>query len=365
MPKHSTGGLSNQPANRNYDVNTFEQITTFDNLLQAAEKARRGKRFRRASLEFFDNLEENLIQLQNELLHGCFVPGRYREFYVYEPKRRLISAPCFRDRVVHHAICAVIEPQIDKRFIFDSYACRHGKGTHAGADRAQRFIRIVQRNHGRVYALKADIAKYFQSIDHEILKRLLAAHVRCTRTLKVLCDIIDCSPTRTPGVGIPIGNLTSQLFANIYLNELDQMVKHQLRERYYVRYVDDFIVLHHDKTHLHRLRRVIEHWLWQQLRLKTNHKTQVFPVAASQGRALDFLGYRLYATHRLLRQCSVKRIKYKLRQFRKGYAAGTIGLADIRPSLASWLGHAKHAQSQRLIASLLRQPFTRGSHEAH
>lgn len=341
----------------------FNQIATFDNLLQAAEKARRGKRFRRASLEFFDRLEENLIQLQNELLHGSFVPGRYREFYVYEPKKRLISAPCFRDRVVHHAICAVIEPVIDRRFIFDSYACRRGKGTHKGADRAQHFIRVVKRNHGRVYALKADIAKYFQSIDHDILKVIIFRHVTCERTRQLLYNLLDCGPTRTPGVGIPIGNLTSQLFANMYLDELDQMVKHQLRERHYVRYVDDFVILHHDKAHLHRLRRTIEAWLWQHLRLTTNHKTQVFPVAARNGRALDFLGYRIYATHRLLRQCSVKRIKYKLRQFHKGYAGGTIGLADIRPSLASWLGHAKHASSRRLIDSLLNEPFVRGQHD--
>lgn len=337
----------------------FDQIAAFDNLLVAAHHARRGKRYRRSSLEFFERLEENLIQLQNELLHQCFVPGHYREFYVYEPKKRLISAPCFRDRVVHHAIHSVIEPMIDKRFIFDSYACRHGKGTHKGADRAQHFIRVVKRNHGRVYALKADIASYFKSIDHDILKTIVARHLPCARTLRVLFDIIDCSPTPTPGVGIPIGNLTSQLFANMYLNELDQVVKHQLRERHYVRYMDDFIILHHDKAHLHRVRRVIEHWLWDRLRLKTNHKTQVFPVAASKGRPLDFLGYRIYATHRLLRKCSVKRIKYKLRHFRKDYAAGIIGMADIRPSLVSWLGHARHASSWRLVGSLLRQPFVR------
>lgn len=340
----------------------FERIIEFDNLCIAAHKARKGKRYRHSSLEFFARLEENIIQLQAELINGSYTPGVYRDFYVYEPKKRLISAPCFRDRVLHHAICNIIEPVIDKRFIHDSYACRKGKGTHAGADRAQRFMRIVQRNHGRVYALKADIRRYFQSIRHAELKAIIAKHIQCRRTLALLFDIIDCSPATAPGVGIPLGNLTSQLFANMYLNELDQMVKHQLRERFYVRYMDDFIVLHHDKTHLHQIRGVTEEWLCVHLGLQTNHKTQVFPIAPRQGRALDFLGYRIYPTHRLLRRCSVKRIKHKLKRYHQQYHNGEISLRDIQPNINSWLGHAQHANSHGLIKHIFQRPFKRGDH---
>lgn len=337
----------------------FDDVVSFDNLLLAAESARRGKRYRHSSLQFFSNLEENIVQLQNELVHGVFVPGHYHEFYVYEPKQRLISAPCFRDRVVHHAICQVFASQIDKRFIYDSYACRVGKGTHRAADRMQRFMRIVKRNHGEVFALKADIASYFRSINHRILKAIIQRHIPCDRTLKLLFDIVDCSPTPTPGVGIPIGNLTSQLFANMYLNELDQFVKHHLRERYYARYMDDFIVIHHDKNHLHNVRRAIQEWLVCSLGLRTNNKTQVFPIHAGKGRALDFCGYRIYPTHKLLRKCTVKRIKHKVKALVRAYARGSIGFREAWPPIVSWLGHAKHSSSHGLVKSLLAVPFVR------
>lgn len=336
----------------------FNEIVSFDNLIRAAHRTRKGKRYRQSSLEFFSKLEENIIQLQNELIFNEYVPGIYRDFYIHEPKKRLISAPCFRDRVLQQAIYGVLEPVIDKRFIYDSYACRTGKGTHAGADRAQRFIRIVKRNHGRVYALKADISKYFHSIDHAILKGIVHRHVKCQRTLNLLFDIIDCSPSQAPGVGIPLGNLTSQLFANMYLNELDRLAKHHLRERFYIRYMDDFVILHHDKAHLHKLRWFIEGWLGVYLKLSTNHKTQVFPISPSNGRALDFLGYRIYATHRLLRKCSVKRIKHKLKRFRREVGSGKKSISDIRPNIVSWLGHAQHADSFGLVSHILDRPFT-------
>lgn len=338
----------------------FNEIVSFSNLYYAAHRARKGKRERESCLLFFSRLEENIIQIQNELIYQEYVFGVYINFYVYEPKQRLISAPCFRDRVMQQAVYGVLEPEIDKRFIYDSYACRKGKGTHAGADRAQRFIRIVKRNHGEVFALKADISKYFHSIDHIVLKSILAAHIDCQKTLKLLYDVIDCSPSFSPGVGIPLGNLLSQLFANMYLNELDQFVKHQLRCKHYVRYMDDFVILHHDKAHLQHLRKMIEKWLWVRLRLTTNHKTQIFPIDIDNGRALDFLGYRIYATHKLLRKCSVKRIKHKVKKCHRLYSAGVIGMKDIRPSIVSWIGHASHANTYNLVNSVLKEPFKRG-----
>lgn len=344
-------------------IKMYDQIISFENLYQAANEAARNKRYRVPIMRYFSNLEENLINTHNHLVWGSYKPQPHRQFFVYEPKKRLISAPPFDDRVVHHAIHRIIEPIIDKRFIFDSYACRTGKGTHQGADRAQKFIRIVKRNRGRVYALKADIAKYFNSVNHASLKRIIRSHLSCKKTIALLDLIIDKAEVETPGSGIPIGNLTSQLFANLYLNELDQFVKHELREKHYIRYMDDFVILHHDKRHLHKLRAVIEEWLWLNLQLKTNSKTQVFPISASNGRALDFLGYRIYATHKLLRKCTAKRFKHKVKKLRKRYSQGKTSPKEIQSVIASYNGCIQHAKATALFKSALNEPFVRASHD--
>ncbi|MCU8190152.1 RNA-directed DNA polymerase [Vibrio vulnificus] len=338
---------------------TFEKIFDFENLLNAAYQCRKGKSKVNSTLVFFNNLEENIIELQNELMWDMYQMSPYRHFYVFEPKRRLISAPHFRDRVIHRAIYNVIEPLFDERYIYDSYACRRNKGTHKGADRAQKFIRRVEAKHGKAYALKADISRYFSSIDHFILKSILNAKLQCNRTKALLFYIIDNSPSDALGVGIPLGNLTSQIFANVYLNELDQYVKRTLKVKGYIRYMDDFTITHHDKQQLHEWRKEIEQFLWQRLRLKTNGKTQVFPIAKQNGRSLDFLGYRIYGSHRLLRKSSVKRIKTKLKKYRKQFAKGEIMLSDVNQSIQSWLGHASHANSHGLRQALFSEPFRR------
>lgn len=329
----------------------YDQIISFDNLHQAALRCLCGKRTSPAALRYMQRLEEHLHDTHNHLLHDSYQPGGYEEFYVFEPKQRLISAPRFVDRVVHRAIMNVLEPTLDPRFIFDSYACRKGKGVHAGANRAQRWMRAIRQAHGPLFCLKADISKYFASIDHARLKAILRRHIHCDRTLRLLDAIIDSSPGR-PGVGIPLGNLTSQLFANLYLNELDRYAKHDLGIRYYIRYMDDFVVLHHDKAQLQAWRARIEQFLWSALRLTTNSKTQIFPVGPDNGRALDFLGYRIYPTHRLLRKNSIKRIRYKLRRFKRAIAAGRLTAGDCRPCIQSWCAHAAHANTWRLRCSL-------------
>jgi hypothetical protein len=217
------------------------------------------------------------------------------------------------------------------------------------------MLRKVKREHGRVCVLKADIAKYFQSIDHAVLKRLLRRRIACRRTLALLDHIIDSANVLhgTPGVGLPIGNLTSQLCANIYLHDLDEFAKHGLRERHYARYMDDFLVVHHDKAHLQRVRVQVEEFLAQHLRLRTNHKTQVFPVATLRGRALDFLGYRIWPTHRRLRKSSIGRITRTLRRLARQYAQGRVGLERIGQSVQSWIAHAMHADAFGLRFRLL------------
>ena len=339
----------------------YEKIYAFENILSAAYSCRKGKSKNESVMHFFDNLEENVIQIQNELMWCEYSPSPYHQFFVFEPKRRLISAPSFKDRVVHRAIYNVIEPLFDKTYIYDSYACRRGKGTHKGADRTQDFIRRVERKSGKAYALKADIYHYFSSINHSILKGILSKKIKCQKTLSLLCFIIDTSPIDELGVGIPLGNLTSQMFANIYLNELDRYAKHYLKEKYYVRYMDDFVFIGPNKDDLHKTRADVERFLWSELRLKTNSKTQIFPIAKLKGRAVDFLGYRIYASHRLLRKSSVKRIKSKLKKLRKGYEDGSVKTPELQQSIQSWLGHARHAQTYNLRRTLFSVPFIKKS----
>ncbi len=330
----------------------YEQIYAFDNLLSAWHKARKGKRRQREVLRFEHDLEGNLIQLQNELVWQQYQPGAYRYFTVLLPKPRQIAALPFRDRVLQHAINNIIEPIFEARFISDSFACRPGRGTHACANRVQQFLRVAQRNHGRIYALKADIAKYFASIHRPTILKLLARHIACERTLALISRIIYADGEDTE-FGIPIGNLTSQLMANIYLHQLDMEVKHGVRAQYYARYMDDFCIIHHDKQYLHAARAHLEDWLQDNLLLRTNHKTQVAPVANRNGMALDFVGYRMHPTHRLLRRDSIKRIKTSLRRLQKHYARGQIGLAEVRPVVHSWLAHARQANTHGLRAKIL------------
>lgn len=319
---------------------------------QAYLKARRHKRYRGDVLQFRQRLEENLIQLQNELIWKTYSTGEYRIFYVYEPKARLVAALPFRDRIVHHALVSAIEPIWESRFIYDSYACRTGKGMHAGADRTQWFLRRAQRRWGRVYCLKGDIAKYFASIDHKILKKLLRKYIGCKDTLWLCDEIIDSARrlNNDQPKGIPIGNLTSQLFANIYLHELDKFIKYEMREPFYVRYMDDFVIIGRNKARLHFLRRQLINFLINNLSLQLNGKTQVFPV---KDRGIDFLGYRIWPTHRLLRTSSKKRIQRKLKKYEKLYAEGQISLSQVNASIQSWLGHVKHCDCCRLKRKVL------------
>lgn len=326
----------------------FDQIYQFENLMSAAYSCRKSKSSTPSCLRYFDNLEENIIQMQNELIWKTYKTDRYRHFWVFEPKRRKISAPSFRDRVFQRAIYNVIEPIIDKRFIDDSYACRKNKGTHAGVNRAQQFIQQVERQHGTAYALKADVSKYFSSIQHSVLKRLLRRHIKCSQTLELFDYVIDSSPSESNGVGILPGSILNQIAANVYLHELDRYAKHTLGAVRYMRYIDNFIIVHHDKEYLHLCLRKIELFLERELSLRLNNKTQIFPISKRRGRSLDYLGYRIQAHTKKLRKSSVKSIKTKIRR----HAAGKIPDDKMARSVASWQGHAKHADSAGLIKSL-------------
>jgi retron-type reverse transcriptase len=326
----------------------YSKIYSFENIYVAYLKARKNKRYHPEVLRFSVNLEENLINIQKELINKTYKTGEYKHFVVYEPKERLISALPFKDRVVQHAICNIIEPIFEKSFIYDSHACRKEFGVLSGVLRTTEFLRAVSQNSEKVYCLKGDVSKYFPSIDHEVLKKLIRKRIRCKDTLNLIYEIIDKSGDMC---GMPIGNLTSQLFANIYLNELDHYVKNTLRVKYYIRYMDDFVILSNDKKYLNQTLNNIRLFLQKELKLKLNKKTKVFLV---KQRSVDFLGYKIWSTHRLLRKCNVKRTKRKFKKFQKLYKERAITLKDINPSIMSWLGHAKWADSYKLRVKIFR-----------
>ncbi|MEW6115683.1 MAG: reverse transcriptase/maturase family protein [Nitrospirota bacterium] len=333
----------------------FEKICDFENIYGAYLKARKCRRYREEILRFSRNVEEELLTLQDELVLGTYRTGQYKRFFVFEPKKREIFALPFRDRVVHHAICTIIEPLFERKFIFDSYGCRTGKGQHAGSSRLVSFLRRAQRVWDEVYCLKADVSKFFPSVDHEALKGIIRRTIRCKRTLQLIDCIIDSAPEEK---GIPIGNLTSQLFANIYLNELDYFVKNELQAKFYLRYMDDFVILHNDKKVLHQWMAQVGEFLRERLKLELHAKTSVFPIS----RGVDFLGYRTWPTHKLLRKRNIIGMKRKLKKLSALYRDGRITLQVVRPVIASWLGHAKHASSYNVVRRMLGNAvFSRSS----
>jgi retron-type reverse transcriptase len=249
----------------------FEQVCSFENLHAAAYAALRGKRGKKPAAAFFANLEEELVALRFELLDGTYRHGDYHYFQIHEPKERRVAAAPFRDRVVHHAIVRVVEPLFEARFIEDSFACRKGKGTHAGMRRAAQLARKYP------YALKCDIRKYFANIDHEILSNQLARVIGDQCLLDLMNGILashsegsrmiwgdDLFSVRRIGRGLPIGNLTSQFWANVYLNALDHFVKHELRCKGYIRYMDDFLLFSHNKVRLKVWGRMVRKWVPRQ-----------------------------------------------------------------------------------------------------
>ncbi|MBD3341362.1 MAG: RNA-dependent DNA polymerase, partial [Candidatus Lokiarchaeota archaeon] len=334
--------------------NLYPEITEYKNLYLAFKNAAKGKRWKPYVEQFKINLERELFQLQDELRSKTYQPGHYYNFYITEPKRRLVSAAPFRDRVVHHAICNIIEPVYDKIFIYDSYACRKEKGQHKAADRFTKFCRANK------YVYKCDIQKYFPSIDHEILFSILKRKIKDHELLWLLKCIIQSgkdilkdeyivhwypgddllSPVER-NRGLPIGNLTSQFLANVYLNELDYFVKFMLRCHYYIRYMDDFVIFSNSKTELRKIREEIINYL-ATLRLSVHpKKDNIFPV--TQG--TDFMGYRIFQTHRRLRKSNIKIFIKRMKIFQEKYKAGTINFQSINQSVQSWIGHACHADT--------------------
>jgi len=336
--------------------NLFDKICSFENLHLAYLKARKCKRYRNEILKFSYNLEENLLNLQEELLNQTYQHGGYREFIVCDAKKRHIKAAPFRDRVAHHALCNVIEPIFDKGFIYDTYACRAERGTHKAIKRFQSFL----KNNLNSYCLKCDISKYFDNIDHQILFKLIQKKIVDQKVLWLIKRILESS-NKEFGKGIPIGNLTSQLFANIYLNELDQFVKHKLRMKYYIRYMDDFLILGYDKKELHRIEKEIKKFLQDKLKIELHpKKANVFPIhpvrydklSNGASKNIDFLGYRIFGTHKLLRKSTVKRFIRRTKAYQRKSKMDLISQEKFNQSLQSWLAYACFGNSYQLRKNL-------------
>lgn len=333
--------------------NLFDKITSFENLLLASEKAQKGKRLKKSTAVFNFSLEKELIKLQIELLDMTYRHGGYRDFFINDPKRRLISAAPYRDRVVHHALCNIIEPIFDKTFIYDTYACRKEKGTHSAVDRYTKFSRWNK------YVLKCDIQKYFQSIDHEILLFIVSKKIKCEKTMWLIKEVISSRSDESYKFyfnnddlfapferkrGIPIGNLTSQFFANVYLNEFDHFLKEKLGCKCYIRYVDDFVVLDDSTMRLHDVKRHMEEYL-ETLRLKLHErKSRIYRVRDG----ISFLGYRIFPTHRLLNKGNALRMRRKLKKLSSQYRDRCITFEKVNQCVQSWIGHAGHADTYRL-----------------
>ncbi|HLE91087.1 MAG TPA: reverse transcriptase/maturase family protein [Anaerolineales bacterium] len=346
----------------------YPQIASFENLYLAFKAARRGKRSRPDVAGFEYNLEENLLALQSQLQNETYTPGRYHNFPVYDPKPRLISAAPFRDRVVHHALCRVIEPLFDRRFIFDTYACRVGKGTHAAIDRAQGFSKKYP------YVLKCDIEHFFPHMDHQVLYDQFRRVLADTRTLRLCKLILDSGsgihagvpPAYLPGDdpsagsgqrlfsilrprGLPIGNLTSQFWANVYLNPLDHFIKRELKCPGYVRYVDDFLLFAENKNSLHEWRLEVMRFL-ASLRLTLHEaEAQIFPTQTG----IPFLGWRVYPGHLRLKRRNAVAFQRRYVKLRQGLAQGKITFERLNAGVQGWIAHVSHGQTWGLRRSLL------------
>lgn len=343
----------------------YDTLCSFENLLRAYRNAARGKRSHPDVAAFDYHLEGRLLSLRHQLLSHTYRPSPYRRFTIADPKPRVISAAPFADRVVHHALCNVIEPLFERRFIADSYASRAGKGIHQALDRCTYFARRYP------YVLRCDIVQFFPSVDLAILRRILGRVVRDDAVL-ALCDAIlaggaheltdqytlvlypgddpeDPEAAASRPRGLPIGNQTSQFWANCYLNPLDQLVKSELRCPAYLRYADDFLLFAEDKATLHRWKAAIIAFLATRLRLVLHEReSAVSPVETG----IPFLGFRVYPDHRRLRRRNGVAFARRLRDMADQYAAGTLDVRDVTARVQGWVAHVAHGDTWGLRGAL-------------
>lgn len=317
----------------------YEYIISVENLLDAWREFARGKRRRQDVQEFERDLMTHIFDLHRDLARGTYRHGGYQMFRIADPKPRIIHKAIVRDRLLHHALYRKLYPFFDRTFITDSYSCREGKGTHRAMNRFRAFGLIASKNNTRTcWVLKCDIKKFFASVDHEILIGILKSYISDRRTVLLSQEVIASFSSETPGTGLPLGNLTSQLFANVYMNDLDQWVKHGLKMRHYIRYADDFVLLSEDKAVLDEAIPKIGDLLHEKLKLSL-HPDKVFIKTLASG--VDFLGWIHFSDHRVLRTATRRRMLRRIRE--------TAGKEETVQSYLGMLGHGNGRKLQDII----------------
>lgn len=330
--------------------NAFYKKITFKKFIEAHNRAKKGKTNKAEVILFEMNLESNILRLMKEIKDDTYKVGRYHSFKVYEPKERIIHALPYRDRIVHQwYVEEFIKPFIMPKFIYSTFACLPGKGTHKCASYFQNIMREYKKKHTDYYILKCDIKKYFYNIDANILLNIMKKYITDKRLYKFTEKLIMEQRPFDTDVGIPIGNYTSQFFANIYLNELDQYVKHKLHIHEYARYMDDFVFLCKDKNECIELKKKIEDFLDKNLKLELNHKSRYYPSKMG----VNFCGYRIFEFYRLLRNSSKTKIKRNVSKWNKQNNKKELDIKNTMASLNSWKGHAKHCSSHRLQKKII------------
>ncbi|MGD0328488.1 MAG: reverse transcriptase/maturase family protein [Minisyncoccia bacterium] len=353
---------------KKYD-RVFERIVSPEALFHAWDEFKRGKRMKKDVLAFEKELEHNIFDLHRDLQTKRYRHGPYTDFYIQDPKLRHIYKANVRDRVLHHAMFAALNPIFEPTYIPNSFSCRIGKGTHKGVEILTQMLRAVSHNGTQsCYALKCDVRKFFDSINHDVLLSILERRITDPDTCWLMREIIESyeaagcrererererESKNTPRKGLPIGNLTSQLFANIYLNEFDQFVKHDLYIKHYVRYTDDFLIVSNDSEKLKTFLQPMRDFLRERLKLEL-HPDKVEIRRYSRG--VDFLGYIAFPHFRLLRKKTEKRMYRKLGRIISDYRRGAVSKERAEASLNSYLGILSHADVYR-VSERLRNDF--------
>lgn len=323
----------------------YNKIIALENLFSAWTEFKRGKLKKQDIIDLSVILEESIFDLNQRLKDGSYKHSAYKDFYIYDPKLRHIHKAEAIDRLLHQAIFQILQPLYDRQFIFDSYSSRLNKGVHKARDRFHKLAWRLSRNNTRtVWVLKCDIRKFFDSVDHRILLAILARKIKDEKVLGLLAEIISSFET-SPDKGIPLGNLTSQLFSNVYLNELDQEIKRKWRIKNYVRYADDFLILDTDRAKLEELLPMIADFLSTNLKLSL-HPDKVFIQRFAKG--VDFLGNVTYPHHQILRTKTKKRVLKKMKKLKKELKMEKVSAEYVYQAQASFLGLTKYCRGREI-----------------
>jgi len=329
-------------------MSLWQSLCGYQNLDLAYRKARKHKTLKPYVLEFEENLSGNLGMLQTELLLHSYQPKPLETFILRDPKTRTISKSHFRDRVIHHALCNIINGTFERGFIYDSYANRIGKGSFKAIERFESFSRRITHNFTRdAFVLKADIRHYFEAVDHNTLLNILNRKIKDARIMWLIKKILK---NHSKEKGMPLGNLTSQFFANVYLNELDHFIKKQLKARFYIRYVDDFVILHHSKELLQEWKIKIDRFLFDRLSLELHpDKSKIIPLEEG----VDFLGFKIFPHFRLLKKRNQRQFMREYQENTSLYNKKEIDYDQMYDFMEGWIAYAKHANTFKFRKKVL------------